>query len=55
MRRSDVWDVLVESSTLSHNVRCSFSILAIEEKIEHEIVATSVDTNESLGCLLIVY
>jgi len=52
---SDIQDALVESSTLSHDARCSLSTLMIEKVIEHEIVATSVDTSESLGCLPIVY
>jgi len=51
---NDVQDALVESSTLSHSVRCSLSTPTIEEKIEHKMVTTSVDTNESLGFLLIV-
>ena len=51
---SDVSDALVQSSISSHDVRCSLSTPTIEEKIEHEIVATSVDTSESLGFIPIV-
>jgi len=43
---SDVQDALVESSTPSHNIRCSLSIPMIEEEIKHEIIVTSVDTSE---------
>jgi len=51
---SDVHDALVESSTPSHDVRCSLFTLKIEEEIEHEIVATNIDTSESLGFLPII-
>ena len=36
------------------HIRCSLSVLTLKEEIGHEIVATSVDTNESLGFLLII-
>ena len=39
---SNVLDALVESSTLSHDIRCSLSTLTIEEVTEHEIVAMSL-------------
>ena len=51
---SDIQDAFVESSTPSHDVRCSLSTPTIEEEIEDEIVATSVDTSKSLGFLLII-
>ena len=52
---SDVQDALVESNTPSHNVKCSFSTSTTKEEIEHKIVATSVDTSESLWFFLIIY
>ena len=49
----NVQDALVESSTPLHDVRCPLFTPTIEEEIEHKIVATGVDTSESLGCLLL--
>jgi len=46
---SDIHEALVESSTPSHDVRCSLFTSTIEEEIEHEIITTSVDSSESLG------
>ena len=49
-----VQDALVESSTPLHDVRCPLFTPTIEEEIEHKIVATSVDSGESLGFFPIV-
>jgi len=46
-----VQDTLLESSIPSHDVRCSPSKPTIKKEIEHDIVATSVDTSESLWFL----
>jgi len=48
---SYVQDALNESSTPSHDVRCSLSTPTIKEEIKHDIIATSVDTGGSLGFL----
>ena len=46
-----VQDTLLESSIPSHDIRCPPSKPTIKKEIEHDIVATSIDTSESLWFL----